>query len=137
MVCSLGSSCRCKRFLCQRRTKYHFPLHTFFHFSSPHRPATWVGSRAGSPASVSLSKATSRSTADGPAHRLQSTVVDCRWTLFSCVSSVMMLVSAHLAEGGVHAHPLFILSTPSTRVTLAPSTISPAKLARVATCTIR
>ncbi len=28
---------------------------TFFHFISPHRPATWAGSRAGSPVSLSLS----------------------------------------------------------------------------------
>jgi hypothetical protein len=30
----------------------------FFHFISPHRPATWAGSRAGSPVSGSLSATT-------------------------------------------------------------------------------
>jgi len=30
-----------------------FPTGTLFHFISPHRPATWAGSRAGSPVSVS------------------------------------------------------------------------------------
>ncbi len=38
----------------QHSTKYYFPHRTLFHFISPHRPATWAGSRAGSPVSVSL-----------------------------------------------------------------------------------
>ncbi len=35
-------------------TKYYFPHRTLFHFIRPHRPATWVGSRAGSPACLVL-----------------------------------------------------------------------------------
>ncbi len=31
-----------------------YPYHTLFHFISPHRPAKWAGSRAGSPVSVLL-----------------------------------------------------------------------------------
>ncbi len=38
----------------QPSTKYYFPHRTLFHFISPHRPATWLGSRAGSPVFVSL-----------------------------------------------------------------------------------
>ncbi len=37
----------------QPSTKYYFPHRTLFHFISSHRPATWAGSRAGSPVSVS------------------------------------------------------------------------------------
>jgi hypothetical protein len=40
--------------LSQPSTIYYFPHRTLFHLISPHRPATWVGSRAGSPVSVSL-----------------------------------------------------------------------------------
>jgi hypothetical protein len=35
----------------QPSTKYYFPHRTLFHIISPHRPATWTGSRAGSPVS--------------------------------------------------------------------------------------
>jgi hypothetical protein len=38
----------------QPSTKYYYPHRTLFHFISPRRPATWAGSRAGSPVSVSL-----------------------------------------------------------------------------------
>jgi hypothetical protein len=38
----------------QPSTKYFFPHRTLFHFISPHLPATWAGSRAGSPVFVSL-----------------------------------------------------------------------------------
>jgi hypothetical protein len=60
LVGSLDSSCRYKRFLSclgcasQRSTKYYFPHYTLFPFISPHHSATWAGSRAGSPVSVSL-----------------------------------------------------------------------------------
>jgi hypothetical protein len=33
-------------------TKYYFLYRTLFHLISFHRPATWAGSRAGSPVSV-------------------------------------------------------------------------------------
>ncbi len=42
----------------QLSIKYYFPRSIFFHFISPHRPATWAGSRAGSPVSGSLSATT-------------------------------------------------------------------------------
>jgi hypothetical protein len=60
LVSSLGSSCRYNRFLSclgcssQSSIKHYFPSCTLFHFISPYRPATWAGSRAGSPVSVSL-----------------------------------------------------------------------------------
>ncbi len=56
----LGSSCQYSTFLSclgsssQPSTNYYFPHRTLFRFISPHRPATWAGSRAGSPVSVSL-----------------------------------------------------------------------------------
>jgi hypothetical protein len=37
----------------QPSTKYYFSYRTLFHFISPHHPATWAGSRAGSPVSES------------------------------------------------------------------------------------
>ncbi len=57
LVASLVLSCRYKRFSfclgCSRRpsTKYFFPHRTSFQFLCPHRPASWAGSRAGSPVS--------------------------------------------------------------------------------------
>jgi hypothetical protein len=60
LVGSLGSSCWYKIFLSclgyssQPSTKYFFPRRTIFHFIIPHSPATWVGSRAGSPACLVL-----------------------------------------------------------------------------------
>jgi hypothetical protein len=57
---SLDSSCRYSSFfqqwlLLSAQCKILFSSHcTLFHFFSPHRPATWAGSRAGSPVSVSL-----------------------------------------------------------------------------------
>jgi hypothetical protein len=44
--------------------KYYSPPRTLFHFTCPHRPATWAGRRAGSPVSVSL----------------RSTIIACPWT---------------------------------------------------------
>jgi|688.fasta_scaffold709474_1 hypothetical protein len=38
----------------QVRIQILFPCRTLFHFISPHRPATWASSLAGSPVSVSL-----------------------------------------------------------------------------------
>ncbi len=38
----------------QPSTKYYFTSRRPFHYISRHRPATWAGSRAGSPVSVSL-----------------------------------------------------------------------------------
>ncbi len=62
LVGSSGLSCRCKRFLislgCSSRpsTKYifFFTVHYFNSFC-PHRPASWAGSRAGSPVSQFVS----------------------------------------------------------------------------------
>jgi hypothetical protein len=60
LVGSLGLSCRYKRFLfcldCSSRpsTKYFFPQCTLFQCICPHRPVSWVDSRAGSPVSVSM-----------------------------------------------------------------------------------
>ncbi len=54
---SSGSSCLYQRFLscvgCSSKpcTKSIFPPRTLFHFMCPHRPASWAGSRAGSPVS--------------------------------------------------------------------------------------
>jgi hypothetical protein len=64
LVVLLVSLCSYIRFLSclvcpsQPSTKYYFPRRTFFHFISPYRPATWTGSRAGSPVSESLSATT-------------------------------------------------------------------------------
>ncbi len=38
----------------QPSTKYYLPHSTLFQYISPYRPATWAGSRAGSPVYVSL-----------------------------------------------------------------------------------
>ncbi len=58
---SLGLLCRYKRFLfslgcCSRpNTKLYFPHRTLFQFLCSHRPASWAGSRAGSPVSLCVS----------------------------------------------------------------------------------
>ncbi len=44
----------CHGYSSQPSTKYHFSHRTLFHFIGPHHPATWAGSRAGSPVFVSL-----------------------------------------------------------------------------------
>jgi hypothetical protein len=59
LVGFVGLSCQCqyKRFLVslgcssQPSTKYFFPRCTLFQCLCPHRPASWAGSRAGSPVS--------------------------------------------------------------------------------------
>ncbi len=56
-VGSLDSFCRCKKiyvqpWCCSRpSTKYFFPHRIIFQLICPHRPASWAGSRAGSPVS--------------------------------------------------------------------------------------
>jgi hypothetical protein len=61
LVVSLCLSCQYKRFLIRLgcssppSTKYFYPHRTLFPFLRPHRPASWAGSRAGSPVFVSVS----------------------------------------------------------------------------------
>jgi hypothetical protein len=56
-----GLLCRYKRFLSclggssHPSMKYHFTHRTLFTLLVPHRPATWAGSRAGSPACLCVS----------------------------------------------------------------------------------
>ncbi len=56
-VCCMDSSCSYNKFLscvsCSSwpSTKYFFPHRTVFQFICPHHPASWAGSRAGSPVS--------------------------------------------------------------------------------------
>ncbi len=67
LVGSLGLSCWYNRFLscfgCSSRPniKYFFPHGTLFKFICPHRPASWSGSRAGSPVSKYVPLAMSNS----------------------------------------------------------------------------
>jgi hypothetical protein len=44
----------CHALASQPSTKYYFSYRTLFQFISSHRPATWEGSRAGSPVSLCL-----------------------------------------------------------------------------------
>jgi hypothetical protein len=61
LVGSLCLSCRCKLFLfclgcfSQPSTKYFFPHRTLLQFLRPQYPASWAGSRAGSPVSYCVS----------------------------------------------------------------------------------